>query len=73
MRNARRVRLDRGLSVEQVANATGIGFSRIAKFERGEVKEMRYSDMQKLADYYGVSIADLMRPADTPTPEEVLA
>lgn len=57
--NIKRVRLERGLTQEEVATHLGISFQSISKWERGD----GYPDitmLPALADYFGTSIDDLL-------------
>lgn len=59
----RRLRLERGLSQEQLAAQAGIVQSAISAFESGE-KEPRISTLQRLASCLGVSTAMLLEPLE---------
>lgn len=68
MKNAKRVRIDKGETLLQVSLATKLDASRISKFERDIYHELGYQDMKVLAEHYGVTIDDLL--ADVPAPAE---
>lgn len=61
MINAQFLRLSRGESVNQVANATGIANVTIARLEKTE-QPGSYDVMAKLASYFGVEPNDLLTP-----------
>lgn len=63
MRNARVIRRALRLSLERVARDVNMPFSNIAGFERG-VKEISAKRVRKLAEYYGVTMEELL--ADAP-------
>lgn len=57
--NIKNVRLERGLTQEEVATHLGISFQSISKWERGD----GYPDitmLPALADYFGTSIDELL-------------
>lgn len=57
--NIRRMRLDKGLTQEEVAAHFGISFQSVSKWERGEC----YPDIEMLpvlGEYFGVSIDELL-------------
>lgn len=63
MRNARQIREDNNLTLEDVARRTSVRFSHLAAFERGEVG-MGLEKMQELAAFYGCTLDELV--AETP-------
>ena len=59
-RRLRMLRASRNVSQQQVAEATGLQQSSISNWEKGSsVGGPSYQDAWLLADYYGVSIAEL--------------
>lgn len=55
-----RLRKERGLTQEQLAEYTGLTRSAIAKYERGLVENMTATNIQALADFFGVRPSYLM-------------
>lgn len=53
-------RAELGLTLDQVASACGVGKSIVAKWERGEVKNIRRDNLAALADVLRVSPLVLM-------------
>ena len=60
MKNATRLRLERGLSLGQVARTIGVDRATISRFESMPGREMRYAALAALAALYGVSIEELL-------------
>lgn len=58
--NARRLRSERGLTQEQVANAAGLSLSDVGRIERGE-RDPGVRVLTKLAHGLGVEVEDLVR------------
>lgn len=56
----RSLRLERGLTQEQLGNLIGVQKSAIRKYESGVVQNMKRSSIQKLAEFFHVSPAYLM-------------
>lgn len=56
----KRLRTERGLTQEQLAEYTGLTRSAIAKYERGLVENMTSTNIQALADFFGVRPSYLM-------------
>lgn len=66
----RELRKARGLTLQKVADMTGIAFTNIGKMETGE-RDLKSWHMEKFAEAYGVCQADLFNPeAGGLTPEE---
>ena len=63
MRNARRIRERKEMTLEQVAGRTSIKFSNLSRFERGEVN-LGLTKLQELAAFYDTSIDDLIREVE---------
>jgi transcriptional regulator with XRE-family HTH domain len=61
MIRAQLLRIDRGLSVNQVANATGIANVTIARLEKSE-KAGTYDVLVKLAEFFDVQPDELLTP-----------
>lgn len=55
MNRLKEVRKKKGLSLQQVADAVGLGNNTISRYETGK-REPRLEMWQKLADIYGVSV-----------------
>jgi len=49
------LRAEKNVTLEDVSAATGIGFSQLSKYERGE-SEARLKSLRKIADYYDVTL-----------------
>lgn len=52
------------LTLKEVAKGAGIDFTTLSKYENGVVKTGRLKTWKKLADYFGVSVTELMDPED---------
>ena len=63
----RAARRKSGLSLIRAADAIGISHSQLSRIETGE-REPKASDLQKLADIYGVALAEIMPGAPPPSP-----
>jgi transcriptional regulator with XRE-family HTH domain len=61
----RRLRADRGWTLEEAAGRTGLSRSALSKIERGEMSPT-FQAMQKLARGFGIELAALFGPADSP-------
>lgn len=55
MNRLQEVRKKKGLSLQQVADAVGVGNNTISRYETGK-REPKLEPWQKLADIYGVSV-----------------
>ena len=66
-------RKDKGLSIQDVTNATGVHKSMISALENepkdGKIRDVGYSNIVKLAQFYGVSIDWLLGISDVRSPE----
>lgn len=60
------LRLERGLTLEQVGDAVGVGKSTVRKWETGMITNMKRDKIAKLATALGVSPAVLMGWEDAP-------
>ena len=49
------LRLERGLTQEEVGNLIGVQKAAIQKYEKGDVENIKRSSIKKLAKYYGVT------------------
>lgn len=61
----RRLRAARGWTLEEAAGRTGLSRSALSKIERGEMSPT-FQAMQKLARGFGIELAGLFGPADSP-------
>ena len=59
-RRIRDLRLDAGLTQEQLGDMVGLQKSAIAKYENGKTENMKRSVIQKMAEVLGVSPSYLM-------------
>ncbi len=59
-RRIRELRLDAGLTQEQLGDMVGLQKSAIAKYENGKTENMKRSVIQKMAEVLGVSPSYLM-------------
>jgi transcriptional regulator with XRE-family HTH domain len=57
-----KLRSERGLTLEELAQKIGVGKSTVQKWETGSIKEMRRDKIQALADVLGVSPAVGVEP-----------
>lgn len=62
-------RAELGLTLEQIAQACGVGRSIVAKWERGEVTNLRRDNIKALADVLNVSPLVLLDREELPTPD----
>ena len=60
------LRLERGMTLEQVGNLVGVGKSTVRKWESGQIANMRRDKIALLAQALGVSPAYLMGWSDDP-------
>lgn len=54
------LRLQKGMTQEQLGNAIGVQKAAINKYEKGRVRNIKRSTLQKLADALGVAPVDLL-------------
>ena len=59
-------RSELGLTLEQIAQACGVGRSIVAKWERGEVTNLKRDNLKSLADVLQVSPLVLLEREDLP-------
>jgi transcriptional regulator with XRE-family HTH domain len=57
----RRLRAQRGLTLKQISDSTGLSVSTLHAVEKQE-REVTLSTSFKLAHFYGLSVADIWRP-----------
>ncbi len=50
------LRLEKGLTQEEVGKIIGVQKAAIQKYEKGDVENIKRSSIEKLAKYYGVTI-----------------
>lgn len=56
----KQLRLEKGLTQEELGKVIGVQKSAIRKYESGAVENMKRSSIQKLANFFGVSPSYLM-------------
>lgn len=66
----RALRLERGMTLEEVGNLVGVGKSTVRKWESGDIANMRRDKIAKLAVALGTSPAYLMGWEETDTKEK---
>ncbi len=54
------LRLERGLTQEEVGKIIGVQKAAIQKYEKGDVENMKRSSLIKLSEFYNVPVAYLM-------------
>ena len=62
----RQLRLEKGLTQEELGKVIGVQKSAIRKYESGAVENMKRSSIKKLADFFNVSPAYIMGLEKTP-------
>lgn len=62
----KQLRLDRGLTLEDVGRLVGVGKSTVRKWETGAIANMRRDKIAKLADALGVTPMDIINMYDLP-------
>lgn len=60
LNNIRQYRKDNGATIIDIARATGLTRQAISKIENGRTLP-RYQTLAKLADYYGLSVAEYIK------------
>lgn len=60
MNRLRLLRFERGLKMEDVAEGTGLTRQTLRRLESGETGEPSAATAKALADFYGVSVSDLL-------------
>lgn len=56
----RELRMAKGMTLEELGNAVGVGKSTVRKWETGMIANMKRDKIQKLADALGVPVWELM-------------
>lgn len=56
----KQLRLQRGITQEELGNVIGVQKSAIRKYESGKVENMKRSSIKKMADFFNVSPSYLM-------------
>ena len=68
----KRKRKEKGLTLEEVANAVGVGTSTVSKWERGFIKNMKRNKLESLSQVLGLDPIALIRGfADETNDEEI--
>jgi transcriptional regulator with XRE-family HTH domain len=62
--NVRRLRAEKGLSQDQVADAAGLQTASYSRVERGESDDVMLSTLQKIAAGLGVGVLELLDGID---------
>lgn len=65
----RELRKQKGLTMKQLGKIVGVGESAISQYENGK-RQPDYDILNKLADYFGVSVDYLLGRTDVPNPAE---
>lgn len=68
----KQLRLEKGMTLEEVGNKVGVGKSTVRKWESGDIKNMRRDKIGLLADALGVSPAYLMGWSDEKDAHDLL-
>jgi transcriptional regulator with XRE-family HTH domain len=63
--NVRRLRAEKGLSQDQVADAAGLQTASYSRVERGESDDVMLSTLQKIATGLDVGLLELLDGIDT--------
>jgi transcriptional regulator with XRE-family HTH domain len=63
--NVRRLRAEKGLSQDQVADAAGLQTASYSRVERGESDDVMLSTLQKIATGLDVGVLELLDGIDT--------
>lgn len=69
MRLMRKIREEKGVSLDQLAKATGVDKAALSRFERFRDVGMQQRNLEAVARELSVTIDELL--ADAPTPEAV--
>lgn len=68
------LRKQRGITQEQLGKVIGVQKSAIAKYEHGDVVNLKRDSIQKIADYFGVRPSYILGMTEEPfdlSPEEI--
>lgn len=68
--NLGKLRSERGVSLTRLSRATGISTSFLSLLEQGR-SDVTISRLLRLADFYGVELADLLGASQTPPPRNI--
>ena len=66
--NIRKYRKDKGITLKQLSDKTGISFSAIAMYERGSA-EPSLEKIQRIAEELGVNVEDILGETHKPIPK----
>jgi transcriptional regulator with XRE-family HTH domain len=69
----RRLRDERGLTQQQLADRSGLGFQHISMLERGERPNPTLDTLTAIALGFGMSLPELLAEAEGPLPEALAA
>ncbi len=64
----KKLRKEKKLTQEQLGSMIGVQKSAIAKYERGEIVNLKRETIEKLANIFGVRPSYIMGMTDTPAP-----
>ncbi len=53
-------RLGRKVTLRRVSEATGITYPNLSRLELGKTERIEFETLEKLCDYYGVAVGDLL-------------
>lgn len=59
MNELKRLRLNAGLSVDELSGATGVPVTTIYNVERGDIRTPRLENLKALAEYFNLPAGDL--------------
>lgn len=68
----KQLRLNKGLTLEDVGRLVGVGKSTVRKWETGAIANMRRDKIAKLADALGVTPMDIINMYDLPSEDSSL-
>lgn len=69
--NIKKLREDKGLRQKEIANAIDIGYSNYNKIENG-VREISVKELQRLANFYNISVDDVINFDEKSMPKEII-
>jgi transcriptional regulator with XRE-family HTH domain len=64
----KQLRVTRGLTQEQVGKVIGVSKATIMKYEKGEIKNLKRTSVQKLSEFFGVTPQYLLALTDEKEP-----
>lgn len=73
MELVRKLRLDAKLTVQEVAEATGLDQRTLNAWESGDQKDARVSKLGALAQHYGLTLTDLLIETPQAAPQKTPA